>query len=33
MAWDQQRLMKVKTIVYVGAGVLVAVGYLFSRLR
>jgi len=33
MAWDKDRLMTARGIVYIGAGVLVALAYLISRFR
>jgi hypothetical protein len=33
MPWDKMRLMKMRGIVYIGAGALVAIAYLISRLR
>jgi hypothetical protein len=33
MAWDKDRLMKARGIIYVGAAVLIAIAYLISRLR
>jgi hypothetical protein len=33
MAWDKNQLMNARGIVYVAAGVLVALAYLISRLR
>jgi hypothetical protein len=33
MPWDRTRFMKTRGIIYIGAGALVAIAYLISRLR
>ena len=33
MAWDKDRLMKARGILYVGAAVVIVIAYLISRLR
>jgi hypothetical protein len=33
MAWDKTRLMNARGIVYIAAGVMVALAYLISRFR
>jgi hypothetical protein len=33
MAWDRDRLMNLRAAVLIGAGALVAIAYLISRVR